>query len=206
MKKKYKVVLRIIIIAILLLVVVYGLVKFLGPKEENGPKVVDAIKSYDYTLDDRDSELMKETYNELKSILNDKNINMEEYAKTIAKLFVIDLFTIENKHNKYDVGGTEYVYPDSRENFKLKVEDTLYKTVKTNTDGKRKQNLPAVKSVNVENCEKSEYTIGESDKYTSFIIDLSWEYESDLGYDKKAQVTCIEKENKVYIVEYKTGE
>ena len=73
-------------------------------KKVEKTKVVDSIDNFSYTLDDRDTKLMKDTYNELKDVLNKDQIDYELYAKTLAKLFVIDLFTMNNKINKYEIG------------------------------------------------------------------------------------------------------
>lgn len=204
-KKKKVIIISVVILVIILIVGGVVIIPKLFKKEEVVPQVVDSIEAFGYTLDDRDTNLMKDTYKELKEILNADTIKKEEYAKTLSKLFIIDFFTINNKRNKYDVGGTEYIYPDSVENFKLNAEDTIYKTIKTNNDGKRDQNLPIVKAVNVLDLKQEEFTIGE-EKYTSYIMNMTWEYEKDYGYDKKATITAIEKEEKIYIVEYKVGE
>lgn len=206
MKKKYKLLLILIAIIIVILLSIFLIPKLFKKEEETPIKVVDSINEYGYTLEDRDTKLMKDTYNELKSILNEDEVDMESYAKSLSKLFIIDLFTINNKRNKYDVGGVEYIYTDSQENFKINVEDTLYKTVKTNSDGKRKQDLPIVKSVNVGEVKKDEFTIGEDDTYDSYVIEITWDYEKDYGYDKKANITSIEKDGKMFIVEYTTGD
>lgn len=206
MKKKYKVILIIIIILIILLVasiVIFKLFNNNGNVEN--VKVVDSIDNFGYTLDDRDTELMKTTYNELKEILNKEEIDYEEYAKKIAELFVIDLFTMDNKVNRYDVGSIEYVYPSSIDNFKTNVEDTIYKTMKNNSDGKRKQELPEVSSIKNVSVESSNFSIGE-EEYESFVVSLTWNYTRDMDYDDNAKITLIELENKLYVVEYVTGE
>lgn len=204
--RKTKFLLRFIIVGILLAGVALVGYKMLSKPTEDAPKVVDSIDNFMYTLEDRDTALMKSTYNELKGVLTKSDVDMEAYATYLAKLFIIDLFTINNKRNKYDVGGSEYVYPDAVANFKLNVEDTIYKLVKTNTDGKRKQDLPVVKSVTIKDIKKDKFTIGEDKEYDCFILDASWEYERDLGYDSKALVTVIVDNDKAYIVEYKVGE
>ena len=206
MKKKYKILLTILIILIIIIVAAIIVFKvFQGSSTAEPVKVVDSIDNFDYTLDDRDTELMKKTYNELKDILTASDIDYEKYAQALAKLFVIDLFTMDNKVNRYDVGSTEYVYPDSVENFKTNVEDTIYKTMENNSNGKRKQKLPEVSAIDESNVETSTFTIGE-DEYESYIVKLSWSYEKDLGYDKKATITLIPLNEKLYVVEYVTGE
>ncbi len=207
MKKKYKRILIIILIVVLLAIISFVIYKILlnNKTEEEVVNVVDSISEYGYNLDDRDTELMKSTYEELKNILNSDEIDYELYANTLAKLFVIDLFTMDNKINKYDVGGSEYVYPDALENFKLNVEDTLYKHMENNSSGKRKQDLPEVSSIEVLSNETDEYTIGEN-SFDSYIVNLSWQYVSDLGYDNNALITLINLDNKLYVVEYEVGE
>ena len=201
MKKKIKLLL-VIIILILIGVFVYKNINSKSTKKN--VKVIDSITNFSYTLDERDTTLMKDTYNELKDVLNKSDINYEEYAKIIAKLFIIDLYTLDNKINKYDVGSLEYVYPDSKDNFKLKVEDTLYKSIVDNTFSKRNNTLPIVNSIVITDVTNSKYTLQEKDIDT-YIVSLKWDYEKDLGYDKEGYVTLIKEDNKVYVVEYKAG-
>lgn len=205
MKKKYKLLLLMLIICIVLII---GLlvVKNIGKDvPKNNVKVVDSIVDFSYTLDERDTSLMKNTYKNLKKILNNKDINYEDYSKEVAKLFIIDLFTMDNKINKYDVGSLEYVYPDNIDNFKLNVEDTLYKLIQDNTYGKRIQDLPIVSSIEVVDVHEDTFKLSEED-VSSFVVTLKWNYEKDLGYDKEGIVTLIKSDRKVYVVEYKAGE
>ncbi len=206
MKKKKKKRVIMILLVIIILVIVIGFLIF--RHHESGAsepitRVVDSIDKYGYTLDDRDTTLMKDTYKELKEVLNAQEMSYEEYAKNITELFIIDLFTINNKKNKYDVGGSEYVYPDAVANFKLNVENTIYKTVKTKEE--KNKDFPEVKSIDVANVTTGKYSIGE-DEYDSFIVEVTWEYQKELGYDKKATVTSILKDDYIYIVEYSIGE
>ena len=200
MQKRYKVTLKIIGIFLFILLALIVAKKVFSSQEVPPAKVIDSIEKFEYTLDDRDTKLMKDNYNELKNILNTKEVDIEEYAKSIAKLFIIDLFTLDNKVNKYDVGGLEYVYPSVRNNYKLNVENTLYKaiTVKAN----RTEALPIVKSIEVTNLKKDNYKLNNKE-YTAFIIDLKWVYEKDLNYDKLGQVICLQEDSHIYVVEYK---
>lgn len=205
MRKKKKILIAIIVVIIILITAILLFSLFNNKKGTEVVNVVDNISEYGYTLDDRDTDFMKNTYNELKEILLEDDINYENYAKTLAQLFVIDLFTMNNKINRYDVGSTEYVYNESIDNFKTNVEDTIYKTIENNSDGKRKQELPEVVSVDVTAITTDEYSIGE-DTYESFVVDLNWNYKKNLGYDEKATITLVKKDTKLYVVEYVTGE
>lgn len=205
MKKKYKYPLLLLILVIIIIV---GLILFklffAKDKVKNNVKVIDSIVDFSYTLDERDTKLMKDTYEELKNILKEREIDYDEYAKVLAKLFVIDLFTMDNKINKYDVACLEYVYPDNLENFKTNVEDTIYKLMEDNTYGKRTEKLSIVNSVEITNEEESTFKINE-EEVPSYVVTLNWAYDKDLGYDKNATITMIRKDKKLYVVEYKAG-
>ncbi len=206
MKKKFKRLIMIFIVIAILLIISFLVYKLLKNNNTNDNiKVVDSIEKYGYNLDDRDSALMKSKYEELKKVLNSDKIDYEEYAKILAELFIIDLFTLNNKINKYDVGSAEYVYPDSIENFKLNVEDTIYKHMENNSDGKRKQDLPEVSGSNITAINTGEFLI-DDENYDSFIVELNWDYVKDLGYDDNATITLINLDNKLYVVEYFVGE
>ncbi len=201
---KYKVPLLIILVLIILVVILL-IFKPFKKEEPSIVKVVDTIDNFNYTLDERDTKLLKKTYQELKKELSSSDIDYENYAKILAELFVIDLFTLDNKINKYDVGSLEYVYPDSLENFKLNVEDTIYKEIENDKDGKRKQTLPIVKSVESKDVKKDTFQIGET-ALESYVVNLTWDYEKDLGYDTKATITLVAKDNRLYVVSYSAGD
>lgn len=208
MKKKYKITL--IIIATFIIVCILGFILFLfvlKPQKEEEPPITNTatitnkIEGYDYTLDDRDTTLFEELFKELKENLESSEINEEEYATTLAKLFIVDLFTIDNKTSKYDIGGLEYLHADAKESFRSKILDTIYKTVEDNSDKERKQSLPIVKTIEVTNIEKTTYK-KENNTQEAYEIELSWTYEKDLGYDNDAKITMIKEENKLSIVSY----
>ena len=203
MKKRKKLKKSVIVVLVLIFIVVGAFVgrKIYKKINTHEVKVVDTIDDFSYTLDDRDTELYKTNFNELKSVLKADTVDYDAYAKVVAKLFVIDLFTISNKTNKYDIPSEEFVYPDAIENFAINVGDTLYKYVSDNTDNKRAQELPTVSSIEVDKFETGKFSVGE-EKYDSYVVKLSWEYEKDLGYDKEATVTLIKDKDMVYVVEY----
>lgn len=200
-KQIKKSVLMIIILTILISI---GLYFLLFSKSIGGLLVrsKDKTSKFDYTLDKDNTNLMKENFKELKDILANDNINYEDYAKTLAKLFIIDLYTIDNKKSMYDVGSLEYVY--DKENFKTRCQNTLYKGL--NDKSTRKNNeYPIVESINIDSFENGEFTYNDN-KYESYEITLSWDYKKDLGYDKKGKVTIIKIEDKLYVVSYEGGE
>ncbi len=193
-----------LMIIILTILISIGLYFLLFSKSTGGLLVrsKDKTVKFDYTLDKDNTNLMKENFKELKDILANDNINYEDYAKTLAKLFIIDLYTIDNKKSMYDVGSLEYVY--DKENFKTRCQNTLYRGL--NDKSTRKNNeYPIVESINIDSFENGEFTYNDN-KYESYEITLSWDYKKDLGYDKKGKVTIIKIEDKLYVVSYEGGE
>lgn len=199
MKKK-------VILFLCILIFVYaagGTIYYIATREKKGDKPIvtnkDTIKGYDYTLKSNATKLYEDEFKALKANL-EGDINYDEYAVSVAKLFVIDLYTINNKINKYDTGGASFVYPDGRDNYKLNVQDTIYKYVEDNTNGKRTQNLPEVSSVIVKDSKKDTYKIGDN-SFEAYKINLEWSYVQDLGYDKTGEIILIKKDKNIYVVE-----
>lgn len=160
------------------------------------------IEGYGITLDDLDSALYQTEYNLLRENLLGKNHNMEEYAKSVAKLFIIDLYTINNKVNKYDVGGLELLYDGVKDNYITNVTDTLYRYVQDNSNSNRNQNLPEVVSIEVTDFKANKFKINSEDvEYDGYSIKLKWSYHIDYGYDTEGEVIIINKDNKYYVVE-----
>ncbi len=206
MQKKYKIILSIIGI-ILVLLIALGIYIFFFKKDEEQPKiknennVVSKIDNYNYTLDDRDSKLMQDEFKKLNDILSASEIDYSAYAESLAKLFVIDLYTIDNKINKYDVGSLEYLFESEQEKFKTKVMDTLYELVEDDSYKTRDQELPQVSSINVVDNQLGQYDLKGS-KIDAYIINLEWNYVKDLGYDNKATIYIVNQDNKLYVIEY----
>lgn len=199
MKKK-------VILFLCILIFVYaagGTIYYIATREKKDDKPIvtnkDTIKGYDYTLKSNATKLYEDEFKVLKANL-EGDINYDEYAVSVAKLFVIDLYTINNKINKYDTGGTSFVYPDGRDNYKLNVQDTIYKYVEDNTNGKRTQSLPEVSSVTVKGINKDTYKIGVN-SFEAYKINLEWSYVQDLGYDKTGEIILIKKDKNIYVVE-----
>lgn len=196
----YFVMISLILVVIIVIGVKFTL-EFLVKNEKNvvTKKELDSLELYGYTLDDYDSDLYKEYFNDLKSTLNSKEVNYEDYAKEIVKLFVSDFYTLDNKLTSSDIGGVEFIPSDMVENFKMHAGDTMYNHVKTNIYGDRVQELPIVKSVEVTNIENITYTYKDKE-YSAYRVSARWEYQEDLGYKNNEIFTLIKDNNKLYIV------
>ena len=195
----YFVMISLILVVIIIIGVKFTL-EFLVKDDKNvvTKKELDSLELYGYTLDDYDSDLYKEYFNDLKSTLNNKEVNYENYAKEIVKLFVSDFYTLDNKLTSSDIGGVEFIPSDMVENFKMHAGDTMYNHVKTNIYGDRVQKLPIVKSVEVTNIENITYTYKDKE-YSAYKVSARWEYQEDLGYKNNEIFTLIKDNNKLYI-------
>lgn len=205
MKKKNKktlMLLGILVFILLTVTVVYAFKNFkINNDDIPDNKVVelDKIKEYGYILEDRDTDLFKIVFKELDMELMNEEVDYQKYAELLAKLYIIDLYTINNKISQYDVGSLEFILPETKENFSLKVRNTIYKYLIDNSDNKRTQELPEVSSIETAGIEEKKIKLNEQE-YEGYEISLSWEYKKDLKYDTKAKIQIIKKEKMLYII------
>lgn len=192
----------VIVIFIIVGIILFG---YLGYRVKNDffkgseRKKLDSIELYGYTLSKNDTEIYKTYFKELSKVLNEKTIDYTEYAKLISKLFVIDLYTLDNKLASTDIGGLEFLHKDLKDNFKENMGSTLYNFVESNIDEKRTQELPIVKDVNVSDVFETKYTYNKTE-YDAYIVSTDITYEKDLGYPKSMKLTIIKDNNILYIV------
>lgn len=186
-----------IMLIVIVLIGLYAVYTLFFNKDKGNLKEEKTIK-YGYTLYARDSELYKDIFNNLKTTLDSEEVNYEDYAKYITELFVIDFYSLNNKTSKNDVGGLQYIEPSLQENIKLNATNTIYKYINVNN----KKELPEVTSIELIKIEEVIYKINNV-SYDSYLIELSWEYKEDLGYESNGIFNVIKDDNKLYIVEKK---
>ena len=197
--KKNKAVIILFIFTFFVLVIPIIFKLFLDFNNSNIEKEISHIDYYGYSLTTNDTKLYKDTYDELADVLNEDIVDYEEYAKLISKLFVIDVFTLNNKASSTDIGGLEFVHNDLKDNFKENMGANLYSSVLSNISGTREQKLPVVSAVNITNIVKGKYEYyGVS--YDSYVVDCGILYEEDMGYQNKITLTLIRLDNKIYVV------
>ena len=126
-------------------------------------------------------------------------------------MYIVDLYSINNKLNKYDI-SIELIWPTIAENYRTQVMDTLYLYVEDNSRKQRDQNLPEVKSIEVDSIKETKYTYNngtDKDKsddvtYDAYEIALNWTYRIKYGYDTQATVIVIKDNDKLYVAEQKS--
>lgn len=191
------------ILLIIFLFVIAGVLLYLWgyinrPKNEIVNKVqeADKIDRFGYVINDNVSDYYMSEFNKLKDMQDE-----EEIATQVAKLFVIDLFSINYKVNKYEVTSAQYFYSTKRDMHRQKVLDNFYTFVEDNSYGDRKQELPEIKNVEITSTKKDTYKLGD-DKVDSYVVDLTMEYVKDLGYDKKGEVILVHDGDNISVVSY----
>ena len=194
-RNKFKVVMTIIFI-ILFTLLAFGFKDIIAVLKNDGAskvEILDTIKKYEYTLDENDSAYFKKE-------LEKKNVNEEEYAKLVSKLFIIDFFSLNSVINKNDVGGKQFVYKDYQESFIKFAKDGIYKYVENNIYGDRKQDLPSVKLVTIDEIKQEEVKF-ENDVIDAkaYVVELTINYDKDLEYQDKATLVLIHNNNKLEI-------
>lgn len=194
-----------IILSLIILVFIYslgGIIYIKYKPIKNTPIIteIDEIEEYPYKLKSTSSDYYKQEFEILKKNLKD-TINDEEYISSICKLYIIDLYTLSSKLSKYDI-STDFIYPLIIENYKLNLQNTLYKYLEDNTNNTRTQQLPTVTNVNIEKIKDSIYTLNK-EEYPSKEVKVNWTYKEDLGYETSGTITIIKQNNYYYIVEYK---
>ena len=130
-------------------------------------------------------------------------VNDEEYAKIVSKLFVVDFYSLSDKVTSTDVGGLDFIYEKIKENFVLKATDTIYKNIQSNVYGDRKQELPKITGVEVKTITPKAVTIGDLTDQNGYTITVSITYAKDMGYPKEVTLTLVHVLKKLYIVEVK---
>ena len=203
LKKKVKRLLLLIIIVGLCLGGYY-VYKNIGKKEEvKEIKVINKIDKYGYQLKENKPSKYKNLFEELKEILNEENVNEENYVKKISEMFIYDFYSLSDKTAKTDIGGTDFVYNEILENFLQNAQDTYYKYVESNVYNNRKQSLPTVSNITIDKVENTKFEYNNKYDDKAYEVDISWDYTDNQfsSYQKKATLVFIHDGDKLSLVE-----
>lgn len=205
LKKKVK---RFLII--LLIVIVAAVGGFVFYEMTNTSKVtikkatvLNEIKEYGYTLKSNKSKAYKKEFANLATILNSDSVDEEAYLKSITKLFILDFYTLSDKVANTDVGGVDFIHTDAKTNFLEKAEDTIYKYVENNMYGGRRQSLPTVRDVTIEDIQNVSFTLNQETDTNAYQVTVSWTYTEENDYQNKATLTFAHEGKKLSLVEMK---
>lgn len=199
MKKKQIFFLRRLLLVLGIVVVgVFVYQKFFKTQEI---RVVSKIDGYSYVLESNQTKIFKKYYKELKKELEDQHIDEENYARLVSQLFIIDFYTLSNKVTNQDVGGVQFLHSSIQDNFKMKATDTMYKYVKNNIYGNRRQQLPTVKDVKIEEIKEISYDYLDQKKVPAYQVKVNIQYKKNLGYDTSRTLILLHEEQKLVVAE-----
>lgn len=209
-KKKMAPIKKLLILLLIVALIIGGFIgyqQFFKKDTTKKVKVVDSIKNknVDYVVNENDSKLFKKTFEELKEVLNAKDVDNKKYAEIISKLFVIDFFTLSNKTSKNDVGGVQFVFEGYKTTFVEYARDSIYKQVLADVDNeKANQNLPTVKSVKVSSVEEVSpagmFATPFAEDAVGYEVHLNWTYENDDSFQSEATIIVAPDGEKLSLV------
>ena len=189
---------KIRVLAVILVVgVVLALFLFKTKNQLNVVTVISEIDSYNYKLESNATRIYKKYYKELEKELSDNKVDEKNYASLIAKLFVIDYYTLNNKVTNRDIGGVQFIHSNLKDSFINKASNTVYKYLKNNLYGNRKQKLPEVNSVDIIDIKEMKYSNGDYKDDSGYKVVINIGYVKDYDYPKEVTLSIIHEDNKL---------
>jgi len=164
---------------------------------------VAEIDNYQYKMESNTTRIYKKYFKELEQELEDNKIDEENYASLVSKLFVIDYYTLNNKITNKNIGGVQFIHSNLRSSFIEKASNTMYKYIKSNLYGNRKQKLPEVNDVEIKSIKQISYKNNNYQDNSGYQVEVNINYVTDYDYPKEVTLTLIHEENKLVIVEIK---
>ena len=207
--QKFSLILLGIILVILIILVGYKVcTKYIFKDNEKEIKVTEnkaiELDNYDYYLHGNATSYEQSLAEELKQVLSNESINEEEYAKVITKLFISDLFTLNNKNSSSDITSSQYVYDGFKETYITMVKDTIYSSIEVNLDGTRTQSLPKVKNVEINTVTNDKFLYNDEVlDSNAYYVSATIEYETDLGYPTTYNVVLVKNNDLLQVVKTK---
>lgn len=208
LKKKYKRLLIGIIIVILLGIIAfasYKMIKSNNKEEVKEIKIVSKIEEYGYNLKENKPKAYKDMFEELKTILNQDEVEEEDYLKKISEMFIYDFYTLNDKMAKTDIGGVEFVYQGVVDNYLQNAQNTYYKYVESNIYNNRKQTLPEVDKVIIGEVKQKAFAYGEKTDEKAYEVQATWNYTNTAfsNYQTSATLIFVHDGIKLSLVELK---
>ena len=205
MKKKTKNIIIGVVIVLLLGLLAFVVYKAVKPEQQEVKevKIVSHIEDYGYKLKENKPKAYKDMFKELEDILKEKEVDEEAYVKKISEMFIYDFYSLDDKDAKTDIGGVDFVYDDTRENFLQNAQNTYYKYVESNIYGNRHQKLPIVKDIEIKNVEQAPFAYGDQTDDKAYTVTVSWDYtDAEFStYQKSAVLKFIHQDKKLCLVE-----
>ena len=203
LKKNVKKIIIVILVLLLITVGVFAYLKYNHKEETKEIKIVDNISKYGYKLKENKPEKYKTMFKEVKEILNKDEVSEEEYVKKISELYIYDFYSLKDKLAKTDIGGVDFVHKDILENYLQNAQDTYYKYVESNLYNNRKQDLPEVSEITIEEVEQKSFSYNETTDEKAYYVNVKWSYTEDefSDYQNSATLVFVHDDIKLCLVE-----
>lgn len=207
--KKSKLKLQILIVSILSVCVVFGVVAVMYLKnqgESNPPSVSQPVDDgLNYTLSANATDKMAEIFGQLEAA--NQSGDQEKEMTYAAAYFATDFFTWSNKTKREDIGGLNYVWPDSRQDFASFALRDYYANFTDYADKYGISLLPEVENYVINGVSESEFRLeSEEDKdKPCFDISIDITYKQVSGGMptsslKSSMVITVVKDTELYYV------
>lgn len=206
--KRKKIILKTLGLLIALFSIFGGAVYLYGTtlRVEESPvvsTVENRIEKYGYYINDNANDYYKSEFEILKGMA-EQEVSEEDLAKQIAKLYTIDLNSLKDKINKYEVTSSQYYYSEKEDMHTQKVLENYYNKIEDNSTGTRSQILPEVSLVEIASLEETTYKLDE-DKVKAYQIKVNITYKEKSSYDTKATIVLVRDNNTCSVVQYESA-
>lgn len=190
----------VVILVAIMLYCIFDIFSDLKSQSQNAVEILDKIDGYDYELNENDSAYFESLFSLLKEELEKEEVDEEAYASLVSQLFITDFYSLDSAINKNDVGGEQFVYSIYRGDFVSKAKTSVYNYVENNMYGDRKQELPMVTEVTIDEVQKQVYSFdNDVEDDNSYVVTASVSYSKDLDYPTEVTLVLVHNENKLEI-------
>lgn len=194
----------VIILMGIMIYCIFDIFSSIKSKSQTTVEVLDKINGYDYELNENDSSYFESLFTSLKKVLESEEINNEDYATLVSQLFISDFYSLECSLNKNDIGGTQFVYSSYQQDFISKAKTSVYNYVENNIYGDRKQELPMVTEVIIEDVTEEEYSFeNDVEDSKAYVVNATVKYAKEMGYPKNVNLVLIHNNNKLEVAKIK---
>ena len=161
-------------------------------EEDNVLKVTNKF----YQSANNPTDYQKQIFDDLTMALNNESSDENDLiiVDLVAKNFIADLFTWNNKDGNFEVGGQTYLYGSSLIAFNNYIKDTLYKDLDRYIVKYGKDYLPEVDEINSEAVYNGEFPTS-LDTYPSYYVAASFDYSEHLDYDSELGSKVVDTSN-----------
>ncbi|MBP3461501.1 MAG: hypothetical protein J6K21_03720 [Bacilli bacterium] len=192
-----------LVVFIILVICLISVISTLKSSKKINTEKIDTIEKYNYNLKQNENLYYKELFKELKKELSKEKIDEIQYASIISKMFLTDFLSLNQALNGNDIGGTEFIHSNYRDTFIKKSKDTIYSYIESNIYGERKQELPEVKEVKVNDIKTSRYSGEKENDDKAYYVECEISYKKNLGYQNNVSLILIHNNDKLEIVSIK---